>query len=91
MIRAIPNAVSGAITGTVTPLESYPLIYAINGLDTLGTIIDANGKFYFNGVEEGTYKVEFKTTAPYVNKTIQNVNVVKGSISNMGSVSLLLP
>jgi hypothetical protein len=88
VIRAIPNAVSGAITGTVTPIASYPKIYAINGLDTLGTVIDATGKFYFNGVIEGSYKVEFETSAPYINKTVNGVSVVKGSVTNMGTVTI---
>jgi hypothetical protein len=88
VIRAIPNAVSGAITGTVTPIASYPKIYAINGLDTLGTVIDATGKFYFNGVIEGSYKVEFETSAPYINKTVNRVSVVKGSVTNMGTVTI---
>jgi hypothetical protein len=88
VIRVVPNAVSGAITGMVNPIASYPLIYAINGLDTLGTVIDPTGKFYFNGVVEGVYKVEFKTASPFINKTIDNVNVVKGSLTNMGTVTI---
>jgi hypothetical protein len=88
VIRAIPDAVSGAITGMVTPIASYPLVYAINGLDTLGTVIDSTGKFYFNGVTEGNYKVEFKTESPYINKTVDNVSVVKGTVTNMGTVAI---
>nr|MBC7611640.1 DUF4382 domain-containing protein [Pseudopedobacter sp.] len=88
VIRAIPQAVSGAITGMVTPLASSPKIYAISGVDTVGTIIDATGKYYFNGMPEGSYKVNFETSAPYINKSITNVAVTKGTVTNMGTVSL---
>ena len=89
VIRAIPNAVSGAITGTVTPLASAPLIYAISGVDTVGTIIDATGKFYFNGITAGTYKINFETSSPYVSKSLNNVTVTTGSVTNVGAVNLV--
>ena len=89
VIRAVPNAVSGAITGTVTPLASAPLIYAINGVDTVGTIIDATGKFYFNGIPSGTYKINFETSSPYVSKSLNNVTVTTGSRTNVGAVNLV--
>nr|WP_294900597.1 DUF4382 domain-containing protein [uncultured Pedobacter sp.] len=89
VIRAIPNAISGAITGMVSPIASTPNIYAINGVDTVGTIIDATGKYYFNGMVEGSYKVNFETSLPYISKSFDNVVVTKGSVTNMGTVSLL--
>jgi Domain of unknown function (DUF4382) len=88
VIRAIPNAVSGAIVGTVSPLLSAPKIYAINGVDTVGTIIDATGKFYFNGMTAGSYKINFETSAPYINKTLTDVNVTTGTVTNVGTVNL---
>lgn len=88
VIRAVPNAVSGAIAGTVTPLASAPLIYAINGVDTVGTIIDATGKFYFNGIAAGTYKIDFVTSTPYVSKSLNNIIVTTGSVTNVGAVNL---
>lgn len=88
VIRAIPNAVSGAITGTVSPIASTPKIYAITGLDTVGTIIDVTGRFYFNGMPEGSYKINFETTAPYVNKTLNTVSVTRGTVTNVGTVVL---
>ena len=88
VIRAIPNAVSGSITGIVSPAASSPKIYAIAGTDTLGTISDSNGKFWFPGVPAGTYKVEFKPVSPYVNKTIDNVIVVTGSVKDIGTVTI---
>lgn len=88
VIRAIPDAVSGAITGVVSPAKSNPKIYAIKGTDTLGTISDSLGKFYFPGVPSGTYKLEFLPDSPYVAKSITDVTVATGSVKNLGTVSL---
>ncbi|MEO6524556.1 MAG: DUF4382 domain-containing protein [Mucilaginibacter sp.] len=89
VIRAISQAVSGAITGTVTPIASYPKVYAIMGTDTVGTLADGNGKFYFPGLAAGTYKVNFIPASPYLPKTIDNVLVINGSVKDMGTVSML--
>jgi hypothetical protein len=86
VIRAIPNAVSGSITGVISPAISSPKIYAIAGTDTLGTVSDANGKFWFPGVTAGTYKIEIKPISPYLNKTIDNVSVVTGSTKDLGTI-----
>lgn len=88
VIRAIPNAVSGAITGTISPAAASPKIYAIAGTDTLGTISDATGKFWFPGVAAGTYKVEIIPVSPYVNKTISDVVVVTGSTKDLGTIAI---
>jgi hypothetical protein len=88
VIRAIPNAVSGAITGVVSPLAASPKVYAIAGTDTLGTITDATGKFWFPGVAAGTYKVEIEPVSPYLKKTIENVAVVQGSVKDLGTITV---
>jgi hypothetical protein len=88
VIRAIPNAVSGSITGMISPAAASPKIYAITGTDTLGTVSDATGKFWFPGVPAGTYKVEIRPISPYLNKTIDNVVVVTGSTKDLGTITL---
>jgi hypothetical protein len=88
VIRVIPNAVSGSITGIISPAASNPKIYAITGTDTLGTISDASGKFWFPGVSAGTYKIEIQPVSPYINKTIDNIVVVQGSIKDLGTITM---
>jgi hypothetical protein len=88
VIRAIPNAVSGAITGTINPASASPKIYAIAGTDTLGTVSDANGKFWFPGVPAGTYKVEVHPVSPYQMTTITNVTVANGSVKDLGTINM---
>ncbi|MDM1296255.1 DUF4382 domain-containing protein [Sphingobacterium sp. N143] len=89
VIRAIPVATSGAIAGTITPAESLANVYAIDGTDTVGTLANSVGKFYFPGMPEGTYKVVVEPTATgYMDKTIEDVQVVKGSVKDLGIISV---
>ena len=88
VIRAIPVAVSGALSGMVSPAASSPKVYAIMGTDTVGTIADASGNFYFPGLPAGTYNVNFVPVTPYLNKSVGNVAVATGSVKDMGTVTI---
>ena len=88
VIRAIPAAVTGALTGMVTPVAAYPKVYAIMGTDTVGTVADATGKFYFPGLAAGTYRVNFVPVNPYAVKIIDNVTVVNGAVKDLGTVAI---
>jgi hypothetical protein len=90
VIRAIPQAVSGALTGMVSPAASSPKVYAIMGTDTVGTVADATGKYYFPGLNAGTYNVLFVPVSPYLAKTLTNVMVTNGAVQDMGTVTLTL-
>lgn len=88
VIRAIPEAVSGALSGVVSPAAASPKVYAIMGTDTVGTVSDATGKFYFSGLNAGTYNVLFVPVSPYAAKTVTNVTVTNGSVQDMGTVTI---
>jgi hypothetical protein len=88
VIRAIANAASGALTGMVTPIASSPKVLAINGTDTVGTITDATGKFYFPGLPAATYTVKFYPINPYAIKTISSVTVANGTVKDMGTITI---
>ncbi|WP_295676433.1 DUF4382 domain-containing protein [uncultured Mucilaginibacter sp.] len=88
VIRAIPAAVSGALTGMITPAISFPKVYAITGTDTVGTIADATGAFYFPGLAAGTYSVNFIPVSPYLTKTVGNAVVTTGAVQDMGTVTI---
>jgi hypothetical protein len=88
VIRAYSDAVSGGLTGMVTPAISSPKVFAIAGTDTVGTVADASGKFYFTGLAAGTYNVQFSPVSPFVVKVVDNVTVVNGSIKDMGTITI---
>lgn len=88
VIRAIATAASGALTGLVNPAASSPKVYAIMGTDTVGSVADATGKYYFPGLPAGSYEVKFVPVSPYVVKTVTNVVVTTGSVTDMGTVTI---
>jgi len=88
VIRAFSTAVSGALTGTVTPAASFPKVYAITGTDTVGRLADSSGKYYFPGLAAGAYTVKFVPVSPYAVKTVTGVNVTNGSVTDMGTVTI---
>ncbi|MDO3641403.1 DUF4382 domain-containing protein [Mucilaginibacter sp. L3T2-6] len=88
VIRAIATAASGALSGMVSPAVSSPQVYAIMGTDTVGAVADATGKFYFPGLSAGTYQVKFVPVSPYAIKTVNNVSVSTGNVTDMGTVSI---
>jgi len=88
VIRAIPVAASGALTGMVSPAASSPVVYAIMGTDTVGTITDASGKFYFPGLQAGVYNINFVPVSPYLIKTVSNVTVTTGAVQDIGTVTI---
>ena len=88
VIRAIPVAVSGALTGMVTPSASNPKVLAITGTDIVGTIADTSGKFYFSGLAAATYSVKFIPVSPYLVKTVSGVTVTNGSVKDMGTITI---
>jgi hypothetical protein len=89
VIRAFSEAVSGALTGIVSPALSSPKVYAITGTDTVGTVADASGKFYFSGLAAGTYSVKFLPVSPFAIKVVNNVTVANGSVQDMGTVTIV--
>jgi len=88
VIRAIPNSVSGALTGVIEPATSNSKIYAITGTDTIGAIADHTGKFFLPGMQAGIYKVNIVPESPYLPKTIENVQIVTGSVKNLGTINV---
>lgn len=89
VIRSIVAAQSGAIKGTVTPVESLPAVFAIQGTDTVATAYtDATGGFVLGGLPSGSYKVSFDAKEGFTDVVKQNVSVTIGSVTNVGTVDL---
>jgi hypothetical protein len=57
VIRAITKAQDGAIKGNVTPLSAQPVVYAINGVDTVSTFTNEEGLFFVGGLIPANYRL----------------------------------
>jgi hypothetical protein len=90
VIRTITKAENGAVKGIVEPKESTPAIYAINGLDTLGTTFadSASGNFLLGGLPAGTYKFVFVPATGFQTTEKTNVSVQTGNVTDLGKVTV---
>ena len=89
VIRTFTEAQSGAIKGMVTPAESHPAVFAINGADTVATTYaDESGKFLLGGVPEGTYTVSFDPKDGFDAFQKTGVSVSTGAVTDLGIVAL---
>lgn len=84
VIRTIVEAKSGAIKGSVTPIQQAA-VYAITGIDTVGTYTDASGAFLIKGLTGGTYKVVFDRGSEWPTETVDQVSVSIGAVTDIGS------
>ena len=89
VVRAFPEALDGAISGTVEPLESNPAVYAIIGEDTItSTFPDDNGFFMLRGLDQPAYKVGLEPVEGYVEKVFEEVPVTIGEINDLGTIEI---
>ncbi len=91
VIRAYSSLTDGRIKGYVEPLHSLTTVYAVSGIDTFAAIPDPiNGYFRISGLPQATYDVWFDTDAPTLqDQMIPNVQVVYGTETNLGTITLL--
>ena len=88
VIRTYTKATTGAISGVVDPIEAYPYIMAVSeNKDTVGTLADStSGDFLLKGLAEGNYDVIFEPDSGYMKKTIEDVLVVTGEVTELDTV-----
>ena len=89
VIRAIEEATSGAISGTVSPADATPAVYAIIGADTVGTAFaDEGGKFLIKGLDAGTYFVSIIPKEGYTAVDKTDVVVTVGNVTDLGIIEI---
>ncbi len=90
VMRIFTEATSGAITGTVMPLEANPYVNAISAdADTFSTYVDTvSGYFLIRALPEGDFKVKFSPAEGYQEKEIEEVEVTNGNVTDVGVVTI---
>jgi len=67
--RNFSNFGKGILTGTVNPPAARPYIYAISETDTLTTLTNAEGRYFFRGLNSGDYRIRIQPRVPYIDTT----------------------
>lgn len=91
VIRASIIDSVGSIAGTVVPVESRSIVYAISGEDTLSTTYAnlESGQFKLMGLHEGFYTVSVDPREEgYTGTDIEDVEVQVGEITDLGEIDL---
>lgn len=90
VIRTYTEATNGAIDGVVEPVESEPYIMAISESDdTIGTYADTtSGEFLIEGLDVGSYDVEFGPVEGYEDHVEENVSVIEGNVTSLDTITL---
>jgi len=77
------------IKGKIDPAASKSVIYAIIGIDSTSTQADTvTGNFLIGDLTNGTYKVSIVPDAEYEPKEINNVQVLDGQMTDLGTITL---
>jgi hypothetical protein len=92
VVKVVSEALDGAIEGTVTPAELQVAVFAIDGLDTLGSSYVAEGAsaFFLGGLPSGSFQLSFDAgdMSGYEGSIMEDVSVTIGEITNIGAVVL---
>ncbi len=87
VIRAVAEATSGAIAGSLSNPEVSAAVYAIVDADTLGTsFANDEGRFMIKGLPAGTYTVSFAPGEGFIIEDIEGVEVSIGVVTDLGEV-----
>jgi Domain of unknown function (DUF4382) len=91
VIKVSTAATSGVIKGSIVPvLKGYQVEVSVPvGLEKISTYANDLGEFQLNGVPAGTYNLTLtpEISSGKVPLVINDVKVVNGAITNVGSVS----
>lgn len=87
-IRIYSKESTGIIEGTVTPIESKPIISAIMGDNIVSTKTDIDGYFCISGLNEGTYLLNIEPISSYVAQSFPNFNLSAATKENIGTIIL---
>ncbi|WP_299464642.1 DUF4382 domain-containing protein [uncultured Microscilla sp.] len=88
VIKAIAEATSGSIKGTIDPQEATPAVYAIKDSDSTSAYTNDNGEFIIKGLDAGIYKVVFEPKTGYEGHTVESVEVILGEVKDMGTITI---
>lgn len=89
VLRTFTEATSGAIKGVVSPNAANATVQAMNGVGVISAIPDpVTGEFLIRGVPDGTWSILIDANNGYIDKTINNVIVTIGQVTDVGSITL---
>jgi hypothetical protein len=88
VLRTVETPISGAVSGSITPIGLLAVATATDNLGvTYSSNVNANGYFLIMGLPPGTYSVTITPSLPFNAVTQSNVVVTIGSTTNIGPIA----
>lgn len=88
VIRAISEATTGSVHGSVLTMTALPATVSIsNGTVTIMTVTDAEGRFLIRGLVAGSYSITVTPAIPFLPVTLTNVNVTVGNMTELTAIT----
>lgn len=78
------------IKGKIQPSAARPVIYAIQGKDTVTTLTDLQANYSLRGLDPGKYTVRILPRRPYRDTTF-SIEAIKGADTTLENIVLKLP
>jgi hypothetical protein len=92
VIKVITKTISGAIKGSVEPAEINVAVSVMDGTEVISTTYakEETAEFLAPGIPEGQFTVTFDPgdDSEYELKSVENVNVSIGEVTDMGVIEL---
>ena len=88
VMLAFKTQYTGAMQGTILPLEGIQEIMVIAGPDTI-KVTHANGAFLLKNLPPKTYTLMVKAIPPYLDYTLNDIAVIDSATTDIGQIKLL--
>src|SRR5690606_695791 len=66
VLRSFLRHETSEVEGRIRPVQARPVIFAIQGTDTVTTLTDPNGNFTLRGLKEGKHTLVVSPRDPYI-------------------------
>jgi hypothetical protein len=88
VIRIIDAAISGAITGSITPVGIIAGVIATHNGSSYTSVTNANGEFLISGLPAATYDIMVVPGLPLLPVTVSGKVVTVSNTTNVGIIAL---
>lgn len=90
VVRSFVRYETSEIGGKIRPVEARPVLYAIQGSDTISTLTNSRGEYTFMGLKEGKHTLLILPRKPYLD-TIFQAETEKGKLTAIEEIILRVP
>lgn len=89
-VRSFVRQETSEISGRIRPQEVRPVLYALQGTDSISTLTNSVGEYTFRGLKGGRHTLQILASAPYMD-TVFQVETEVGKLTTIEDIFLKIP